>query len=312
MKVFHSRELIARPPKPVRYIVEVLLPESLVPCDISGPPGAGKSTIVLSMVEHISTGKKWFGRNVQQRAVAWISGEASDEDAITRDLLRLQADPESDITVIFPERELFRWNKKEGRWEVTEEGEKVLEYCKSRGIGLVVIDTCGSVCAGLVEIDNDQQRQLARMLRRVVGLPCITISHTNQSSAKEPLPWRLHYQSRAGGNGFPGAIRWAAGVSILQSQDAQELGGRITKEEIEQSRLVAFGASKYNEIPCPKDCNNHNPMIFEITPTGELTLVAEGGAVAACKAQKAYAAASTKGYSSRKAIDVSEVRDDDF
>lgn len=287
MKVFHSRQLLAEPAKPVRYIVEGILPDSLVPADVSGPPGAGKSTIVLSMVEHISTGKKWFGKNVQQRPVAWISGEASDESAIQRDLHRLQADPESDITVIFPDAEMFRWEKKEGVWQVTEEGGRVLQYCKDSGIGLFVIDTLGSVCAGLEEINNDQQRQLARMLKKVIGMPSIVISHTNQASAKDHLSWRLHYLSRAGGNGFPGAIRWAAGVSLLQEQDVACLGGAVTKEDIESCRLVAFGASKYNEIPRPEDCNNDCPMVFDIKQTGELVLFARGSGIAMAKKNKA-------------------------
>jgi hypothetical protein len=122
MKSFHSRDLLAKTPIPIAYIVDGILPETLTPCDISGPPGSGKSTIALSMVEHISTGKDWFGQHVKQRSVAWIAGEASDEGAMARDLHRLNADPECDILVIFPETEMFRWNKRIALWEVIGNG----------------------------------------------------------------------------------------------------------------------------------------------------------------------------------------------
>ncbi len=311
MKVFHSRELLATPPRPVQFIVDGILPVTLIPCDISGPPGDGKSTIVLSLAEHVSTGKKWFGHQVQQRVVAWVAAESSDPDAISRDLWRLQADPESDIAVIFPEAEMFRWNKRELVWELTDEGGLIIQFCRDAGIGLLVIDTLGSVCAGLEEINNDQQRQLARMLKKTIRIPTITISHTNQASARDTLSWRLHYLSRAGGNGFPGAIRWAAGVSKLQEQDVESIGYRFDKSEIASSRLVAFGVSKHNEIPRPATCNNDEPMIFEINPSGRLSLAADGVSVSAHKRQ---AAAYTKacGGRSKKSADVSEVRDDDF
>lgn len=280
MREFHSTELLSRPLKPIDYLVDGLLPLGTIG-DVSGPPGDGKSTILLSLSDSISAGRPWFGRRVRQMPVAWISGEASGEDAIQRDLHRIKAGQDSDILFIQPEEEpMFRFDKSLARWITTAEGAAILQRCRDGGVGFAVFDTIGSLCAGLVEIDNDQQRQLARHLRRELGcMSGVTVSHTNQASARDELAWRLHYMSRAGGNGFPGAVRWAAGVSQLQEDDAERLGGRITQDEIRGSRLAAFGVSKHNEMPRP-GCNNSSPMVFEIKPDGELVLLVDGDVLA--------------------------------
>lgn len=280
-KEFHSAELLSRPPRPIRYLVDGLLPLGGL-ADVSGPPGEGKSTIMLSAADHISRGAKWFGRAVQQMPVAWVSGEASGEDALQRDLHRLGAGEDCDILFLLPESEMFRFDKQSGWWTTTPEGAAVFQRCRDAGIGLVVLDTIGSLCAGLVEVDNDQGRQLARHIRKelaVTGMTCISVSHTNQASARDAVDWRLHYLSRAGGNGFPGAIRLAAGVSALRPEDAAALGGRVAANEICAARMVALGVSKHNEMPRPS-WNNNSPAIFEIKQNGELVLVVDGEGVA--------------------------------
>lgn len=287
MKVFHSADLVSRPDKPIKWLIEGLLPDK-TGGDISGPPGDGKSTIAMSIADHVSRGADWFGHKTKKVPVGWITGEASDEDAVERDMKRLNVPVGSDIIVILVEEPMFRWEPAgAGRWITTDEGVAIINRCHEAGVGFSVIDTVGSVVAGLKELDNDQQRQLARHIKRSLHMAHITISHTNQSSAKEDLDWRLHYLSRAGGNGFPGAIRWAAGVSKLQPQDAEKLGGRVTRDEIEQAKLVAFGISKHNEMPRPSGCNNNQPMIFEIRPDGSLTLIADGTVVGLYQRQAA-------------------------
>lgn len=299
MRQVHSCELLATPAKPVSYLVDGLLPLGTLG-DVSGPPGDGKSTILLSLADHVSRGASWFGCATRQMPTAWITGEASSEDAIQRDLHRLKASADADITFFLPEHEMFRFDRTAATWVTTAEGATVLQACRDAGIGFVIIDTIGSVCAGLQEIDNDQQRQLARHLRRELsGMTALCVSHTNQSSTKDDLDWRLHYLSRAGGNGFPGAIRWAAGVSALRESDAKALGERVTEDDIASARLVALGVSKHNEMPRPS-WNNGSPAIFEIKQTGELVLIAGGDAVAlhqraAREAAEAVAQSKRKG-----------------
>lgn len=274
----HSSALLATTQAPIKYLVDGFLPLGAFG-DVSGPPGDGKSTILLSLAAHVSTGDIWYGYKTQQTPVAWVSGEASGEDAIARDLHRLKISPAADVLFMLPEDPLFRFDRQSACWITTADGGSVLQRCRDSGVGMLFIDTIGSCCAGLVEIDNDQQRQLARHIRReTAGMTAICISHTNQSSSKEALDRRLHYLSRAGGNGFPGAVRWAAGVSRLQVEDEKKLGGRVTLSDIESAKLVAFGVSKSNEMPQPA-ANNFTPMVFEITKSGELRLIADASVI---------------------------------
>lgn len=306
MREFHSAALLSCPPRQIEWLIHGLLPVGTL-ADVSGPPGDGKSTIWLSAVDHVSRGAPWFGRATRQTPVAWITGEANDEDALSRDLHRLQAGQGSEILFLLPDTEMFRFDGK--AWITTPEGAAVLQRCRDAQIGLLVIDTLGSVCAGLAEVNNDQQRQLARHLRREAhGATTITVSHTNQASARDELDWRLHYLSRAGGNGFPGAIRWAGGVSALKPEDARALGGRVTEADIRAARLVAFGVSKHNEMPRP-DWNNSSPAVFEIKPTGELSLFSDGAVMAM---HQRLQQAQPRRAKDKKSIEREEKNDDDF
>ena len=275
---FHSSDLLSQRPPEISYLVDKLIPVGTLG-DVSGPPGDGKSTILLSLASAVSVGEPWFGFRTTQTPVAWVSGEASGGDAIARDLHRLRVSKESDIMFILPDEPLFRFDRPAARWITTAEGGGVFQRMRDAGVGFAVIDTIGSLVAGLQELDNDQQRQLARHIKsETVGITTTTVSHTNQASTKESLDWRLHYLSRAGGNGFPGAIRWAGGVTRLQESDTGKIGGRLTSVEIAEAKIVAFGISKHNEMPQPP-VNNFTPMLFEIKPSGELVLIADPNAV---------------------------------
>ncbi|MDD5300024.1 MAG: AAA family ATPase [Gallionella sp.] len=280
MKTFHSADLLATPPKPIQYIVDGLLPLG-GGGDTSGMPDSGKSTILLSMAAAISTGAPWYGLKTAQTPTAWITGEASGSDAIQRDLHRLKV-KESDILFFLPDDVLFRWV--DDQWITTANGRAVIDRIRELSIGFMVMDTIGSLVAGLKEVDNDQQRQLARHLRdELHGLTFQTISHTNQASARDELSWRLHYLSRAGGNGFPGFGRWAAGVSRLQchrpinaaleKNEGEAFG--ISGNDVKAKKLVAFGVSKNNEAP-PAVWTHQHPAIFEIRRDGGLVLVVDG------------------------------------
>lgn len=271
MRTFHSAELLAAPPEPIRYLIEGLLMLG-GGGDTAGMPGSCKSTILLSMASAISSGNSWFGLKTALTPTAWISGEASSEKAVQRDIHRLKIG-EADITFVLPDDVLFRWC--DNRWMTTNEGRAIIDRLRMLGIGFVVIDTIGSVCAGLKEIDNDQQRQLARHLRgEFHGITYHTISHTNQASATAALEWRLHYLARAGGNGFPGAMRWAGGAALLSGEaDAKAVG--LDEVQLGAHKLIAFGASKFNEQP-PPGWTNKTPALFELRRDGQLVLFRDG------------------------------------
>lgn len=306
MNEFHSFDLLSKPAPGIKYLIDKLLPVGTVG-DVSGPPGDGKSTILLSLVAAVSLGEKWFGHLTKKTRVAWISGEASSSDAIARDLHRLQISKEADILFLLPEEPLFKFDRQISGWVTTAEGGSIFQRLRDAEIGFAVIDTIGSLVAGLQEVDNDQQRQLARHIRaEASGKTVITVSHTNQASTKEALDWRLHYLSRAGGNGYPGAIRWAAGVTRLQESDAGKIGDRLTSVEISDAKIVAFGISKHNEMPQPPS-NNYSPMLFEIKETGELVLIADSTAVKLHQRANAAAVAARKKSSATSIPDITGV-----
>lgn len=280
MKTFHSSDLLASPPTPIRWMVDGLI-QAESGGDTSGMPGEGKSTILLSMAAAVSIGAPWYGLKTALTPTAWISGEASGEAALARDLHRLKI-TESDITFFLPNDVMFRWI--DDQWVTTADGRTIIDRIRELKIGFVVLDTIGSLVAGLREIDNDQGRQLARHLRdELHGLTWQTISHTNQASTRDELSWRLHYLSRAGGNGFPGAVRLAGGVSKVrcyfkpnaatETNEGEAFG--LNNADVKGKKLIAFGVSKSNETPTPCWTNN-SPAIFEIRPDGGLVLVRDG------------------------------------
>lgn len=280
MKSFHSAELLASPPQPIRWMVDGLI-QAESGGDTSGMPGEGKSTLLLSMAAAVSVGASWHGLKTALTPTAWISGEASGEAALARDLHRLKI-TESDITFFLPDDVLFRWI--DDIWITTSAGRACIDRIRELKIGFVVIDTIGSLVAGLMEVNNDQGRQLARhLISEFAGITWQTISHTNQSSARDELSWRLHYLSRAGGNGFPGRVRLAAGVSKVrcymkpnaatETNEGDAFG--INNADVKNKKLIAFGVSKSNETPTPCWTNN-SPAIFEIRKDGGLVLVRDG------------------------------------
>lgn len=61
MVEYHAAELLAKQPPPIDWLVGGLLPTGTLG-DVSGPPGDGKSTILLSLADHISRGAAWYGQ----------------------------------------------------------------------------------------------------------------------------------------------------------------------------------------------------------------------------------------------------------
>jgi hypothetical protein len=175
---------------------------------------------------------------------------------------------------------LWRWNRHAddgaGRWELTQWGQKISDWLMGANITMVVLDTIASAAQGSDLLDQPQQYQLGQTIRRWsrdVGLQvCITVSHTNQASASVGLHDRLDYLSRAGGNGFPGALRHLGGLTKLRKHEVPGV-----QPETDRT-LFAFGFSKHNESPQP-DWTNHCPAVFS-QRSGRVELVLDGREVA--------------------------------
>lgn len=59
---------------PPEWLIDGLIPENALVMPY-GPPGAGKTFIVLSQALHIAAGKEWAGKAVKQGAVVYVVGE---------------------------------------------------------------------------------------------------------------------------------------------------------------------------------------------------------------------------------------------
>jgi hypothetical protein len=168
---------------------------------------------------------------------------------------------------------LWKWTA--DKWNLTPWGEEITQKLLAHKVSLAILDTQLAVTEGTNQLDNTQQYAFGVTLRawaKLIGNPVVlTVSHTNQGSASLALSWRLHYLSRAGGNGLPGALRWAAGLSRLRPDDelVRQLG---LEREASRRWLVALAVSKANEMP-RAIWSTDSPAVLEIRENGSLGLI---------------------------------------
>jgi hypothetical protein len=172
---------------------------------------------------------------------------------------------------------MWAWDKNADRWTETPWGKQVNEWLIAINPVLIIIDTLASAASGSNIIDQPQQYSLGITIRQWAKMlgdsTVLTISHTNQASATQELANRLHYLSRAGGNGLPGALRWIAGVSRLRGGEMDLVpGGHDYDPREPDKHFLAFAVSKHNEMPAPL-CSPARPAIFQMSGDGALALV---------------------------------------
>ena len=303
IQIIDASRLLANPPPPIEWALEGVLPVGTVG-DIFGPPGDGKSSLTLDFAVAVASGaRNWYGLPCVAGPVVLLGGERSGMAAFSRDIHRAVRERRLDPgMLIVPQNAhgecppLLAWDKKDDCWTVTSWGDEITTWLEGIRPTLIIIDTLISASTGANIIDQPQQYALGVTIRRwakKLGDPTVlTISHTNQASAQQELAWRLHYLSRAGGNGLPGALRWAAGVSRICVSDV--LCAQLDLcEKVRDSRFIAFGVSKNNEMP--RSCwNNETPALFELKSDGGLLLVADGKEVAKKLRQAATDKTDTK------------------
>jgi RecA-family ATPase len=286
IRAVDAHDTLRQQPAPLTWLVAGVLPAATVG-DISGPPGVGKSSLVLDLALAIASGTgTWMGRDCAQGKVVLLGGERGGETAFARDLHRLAQGrlpaPGRLVALDSADGHPPMWAYARDKWNLTPWGEAVTAWLQRDPVSLVVLDTQMSVAQGTNQMDNAQQYAFGVTLQswaRDVGRPAVlTVSHTNQVSNSQDLTARLHYYARAGGNGLPGALRWAAGVARLRPDDklAKELG---LSDAAAARWLIAFGVSKSNEMP-RSPWNNEQPAVFELQPDGALTFVSHTARVA--------------------------------
>lgn len=288
MKLLDAHTMLSSPPPPMRWAVDGLLPAGVV-ADIFGPPGAGKSTLLLDLALAVAADTAhWHGRALGIGGpVVILGGERSDAAAFARDLHRAGRPAPPPGALLLPTTDagdsppLWSWNRRAmdgaGVWEPTPWGHRVIGWLTAARPAAVIIDTVLSAAAGCDLLDQPQQYALGQTIRawgREVGGPAVlTVSHTNQASGGSgvALRDRLDYMSRAGGNGFPGALRHLGGVTKIRHGEVPGV------EPATDRTLFAFGFSKHNESP-PTAWTHYSPAIFS-QKSGRIDLVMSGDQV---------------------------------
>lgn len=281
--------LLASPPPKIAWAIEGILPVGTVG-DIFGPPGGGKSSITLDLAIAVAAGScSWFGLPCISGPVVLLGGERSGIDAFSRDLHRASQGRSIEPDRLFMPQDangdcppLWTWNKKADCWTVTDWGKQITEWLVTINPALILVDTLASAASGSDIINQPQQYALGITIRQwaktIDNSTVLTISHTNQASSTQELANRLHYLSRAGGNGLPGAVRWIAGVALLNNADLDMVpGGREYDPDDKVKRFIALAVSKHNEMPAPAWTPMY-PVIFQMKPNGGLVLVPTNGA----------------------------------
>ena len=168
---------------------------------------------------------------------------------------------------------LWEWNKQTGKWIRTKAYSEALKGIKRIKPVMLIGDTIMRITAGIEELNNTQQAYLGREMEefsRELGCLFLVIGHTNQSSARESLNWRLHYTARSGGNGLPGVMRYCFAVTRLHEHDSKTTG--FPEDSLNFRRLLACGISKGNELPW-RAWSDTNPAFFEILTDGQLVRI---------------------------------------
>lgn len=158
---------------PPEYIIDGLIEHGGL-SSVIGPPGVGKSTVVLDMLCHIATGKNWQGRTTRKTRVLYLPGEG-----LSGAVQRLKAwEDAHDIDL---EDDLLLGN---GIILVSAQNEawgEIAAYIARQGIGLVVFDTFARMSAGLEENSaTDVGKAVRRFdkLRELTNAGVCVVHHT--------------------------------------------------------------------------------------------------------------------------------------
>ncbi|AHB79371.1 DNA primase/polymerase/helicase [Mycobacterium phage JAMaL] len=162
---------------PPEYIIDGLLEHGGL-SSVIGPPGVGKSTVVLDMLCHIATGKNWQGRVTRKTRVLYLPGEG-----LSGAVQRLKAwEDAHDVDLA---DDLLLGN---GIILVSAQNEawgEIAAYIARQGIGLVVFDTFARMSAGLEENSaTDVGKAVRRFdkLRELTNAGVCVVHHTAKGS----------------------------------------------------------------------------------------------------------------------------------
>lgn len=177
LRLMSIAEVEAMPPP--EWLIEGLIPEQGLVMPY-GPPGAGKTFIVLSQALHIAAGREWFGRKVKQGAVVYVVGEGLGGFSTRLKAMRQHHGFPADLPFFMVPRAV---NFKDGK-ELTELVRLVREAVPPGiTIAMVVVDTLARAMPGVDENSAQETGVIIAMcdeLRHELGCSVAPIHHTGK------------------------------------------------------------------------------------------------------------------------------------
>jgi hypothetical protein len=170
---------------PPEYIIEGLVEHGGL-SSVIGPPGVGKSSVVLDMACCIAVGRPWQGRKVLKTKVLYLPGEGL-AGAVQRMKAWAQehdVPPESLSENIRLGASIIQLGASTDAWGA------VCEYAIRQGIGLIVFDTFARMSLGIEENSaTEVGRAITRFdqVRRLTNAGVLIVHHTaknNPTSAR--------------------------------------------------------------------------------------------------------------------------------
>ena len=269
----HSLDVVDLvPPIPREHIVKDWVPRGIA-IVLYGPPGTGKSVFLTGMAVSVASGDSFYGLpTIQGGSVMYVSNEWPDQEEVSRIWYDRTRQIPSGRMALEPSSPILEWvhvekgGQRKGEWVWSGKGREILRKMEKMRPDLIVLDTVLGLCSGIEQLNNAMTYALGDWLQKQIAsrfnAALVAVAHTNQASSKESLGQRIHYEAMAGGNGLPGAVRMAIGLTKVRASDLGKDVGNLTRS------LVAVGASKFNVSGFYPHWTDENPGFFSWSQVG--------------------------------------------
>lgn len=218
------------------------------------PPGAGKSTLGISLGVAAATGRgEIVGETVHETVKAWVWNNEDDKAELRRRLAavmhhwnvapgdlrgRLALNSGSERPLIVAR------TTKEGIVLRLPDIDAIIKLVKSEGIGLLIVDPFVETHE-VDENDNAQIKAVAAMWREVArraSCAVILVHHTGKPPAASPDAWAGSLHASRGASSLAGVARIVRTLFGMSERDAEKLG----LEPEERHRFVRLDDAKAN------------------------------------------------------------------
>ena len=259
------------PVPPRGHIVKDWIPRGIA-IALHGPPGTGKSVFLTNMTVAVAGGIPFYGIETFPGRVMYVSNEWTDQEEVSRIWYPKTRKLKAGQLALEPSGPLLEWvliekdGQRKGEWVFTKKGREILQKIEKMRPDLIIFDTILGLCSGIEQLNNAMTYALGELLQKDIAskfnVALIAVAHTSQASSKESLEQRLNYESMAGGNGLPGAVRMTIGFTKVRASDFGKDVEALSKG------LVAVGSSKYNVEGFRPCWTNNDPGFLAWGPTG--------------------------------------------